>query len=480
MKLRLETQLIKTLYSVIITGIISTLMIQAKAEEYRIAIEWQGLKDTSVYLASYYDTKIYVKDSLRLDTKGKGVFKGNKELQQGLYVLYLNDKTYFDVLIGADKDFTIKTNQTDIRKNLSITGAAESEKFLHYQNYITTMGEKRQKLVDIANDTINKNKAKIREDLKAIDDEFNQHLDSEIKSMPGSMYALFLKAVKPLPVPVIPVERSHPKYDSIAWFTDYLHKSNHFFDDIDFTDERLLNTPLLQPKLEAFFNKILLQIPDTIAKYSMQVINRAKPNRTMFQYTTQYLLNNSVQNKIMGMDKVLLTIAENVYLKGDAFWADSTIMARLKEEVFFTRLNLIGQQAQDLILRDTTGGYLSLHEINADYLIVVFWDPTCGHCKKDIPALYNEVYLKLLQHHVEVLSVYNGTDKQQWLDFVNEHEFAGWIHAWDPDRTSGYQYKYDVRETPRIFLLDKNKKIIAKKIDNKNLIKIIETFVKEI
>jgi peroxiredoxin len=453
--------------------------VQVKADSYRISVEWQGIKDTTVYLASYYDTKIYVKDTLRLDSKGKGIFNGNKDLAEGLYVLYLNDKTYFDFLIGSDKDFSIRTNHADIRKNLIITGATESEKFLQYQNYIGIMSEKRQKMAEMLNDTSDTKKTFIREELKKIDDEYNQHLDLEIQSMPGSMYALFLKAVKPLNAPIIPVDRSNVSYDSIAWFTEYLHKSSHFFDYIDFTDERILNTPLLQPKMDMFFNKILLQIPDTIAKYSMHIINSAKPNRNMFQYTTQFLLNNSVQNKIMGMDKVLLTIAENVYLKGDAFWADSTTLARLKEEVFFTKLNQIGQQAQELILRDTTGKYLSLYEINADYLILVIWDPTCGHCKKDIPALYNDVYLKLLNYNVEVLSVYNGNEKQQWLDFVSEHQLAGWIHAWDPDHTSGYHYKYDVRETPRIFLLDKNKKIIAKRLDNKNLMKVIESFIKE-
>jgi peroxiredoxin len=281
--------------------------------------------------------------------------------------------------------------------------------------------------------------------------------------------------------PEINVDKTNPKHDSIAWATEYNFRCQHFFDNIDFTDNRILYTPLFQPKLDAYFNKILLQIPDTIVKYSMKYIDASRPDKQMFQYVSQYLLNNSIQSKIMGMDKVVLNIAEKVYLNGDAYWAqsDTSFMAKLKEEVIFTRYNQIGDKAQELILKDTTNNYVSLYQIDADYIILVFWDPTCGHCKKEIPELYTDVYQKLLDKNIEVVAVYNGSDKKEWLDFVNQHELAGWVHLWDPDHTSGLQYKYDVRETPRVFLLDKNKKIIAKKLDNKNLINLIEALLKE-
>jgi hypothetical protein len=92
----------------------------SKAEGYRISVQWSGLKDTSVYLAHHFDGKIYVNDTIKLDKSGKGTFTGNEKLREGLYLLYLNDKTYFDFLVGSDQDFSLSTDIKDLYANLKI------------------------------------------------------------------------------------------------------------------------------------------------------------------------------------------------------------------------------------------------------------------------------------------------------------------------------------------------------------------------
>jgi hypothetical protein len=52
--------------------------------------------------------------------------------------------------------------------------------------------------------------------------------------------------------------------------------------------------------LDNYFNKKLIQTPDTIIPQAMKLIEKCKPNKMMFQFMSQYLLNNSAKSKIMG------------------------------------------------------------------------------------------------------------------------------------------------------------------------------------
>jgi thiol-disulfide isomerase/thioredoxin len=116
------------------------------------------------------------------------------------------------------------------------------------------------------------------------------------------------------------------------------------------------------------------------------------------------------------------------------------------------------------------GSFIDLNQINAKYTILAFWESDCGHCKKSIPELY-EVYKRLKPKGVEVLAIHmlGGVEgKKKWINFVNEHEMYDWMNAWNPyDFT--YKKNYDIGSTPVLFILDKDKKIIGKRLDPKQI-----------
>jgi thiol-disulfide isomerase/thioredoxin len=449
-----------------------------RAEGYRISIQWEGLKDTSVFLAHYFDTKIFVDDTLKLDKNGKGIFTSDKKLHEGLYVLYLNEKAYLDVLIGNDQEITVKTNNTDIIKNLKIENSKESENFLVYQNILRGKGSEKNELTKQYKESENPEKQKIEEEINAIDDYIENYLSAEIRKYPGTMYSLFLKTSDHVKAPEPDVSKDNPKYDSIAWFHYYNFNRDHFFDSVDFSDERILYTPLINPKLDNYFNKILIQSPDSIIPQAFKIIDRSRKSKLVFQFITQYLLNNSLQSKVMGMDAVFVAIADGIYLKGEATWTDSTTLSKIAEETYLTRPNLIGKMAPEMIMENLDGEFESLHQIQSKYIVLVFWEPGCGHCKKEIPELYQTVYQKYLNQNIDYFAVNIGDNKKEWSDFINNHELIGWHNVWDPTNQTRFRFKYNVQTTPLIYLLDKDKKIVAKKIDIPTLIKLLDTLLK--
>ncbi|MBN1927172.1 MAG: TlpA family protein disulfide reductase, partial [Prolixibacteraceae bacterium] len=140
--------------------------------------------------------------------------------------------------------------------------------------------------------------------------------------------------------------------------------------------------------------------------------------------------------------------------------------------------NLLGKKAPEMVMETIDGEQESLYQITSDFTVVVFWEPDCGHCKKEIPELYSLLYSEFPETNIEVFAVFTGDDDEKWREFVNDKELVGWHHVWDPKHLSKFRFRYNVKTTPMIYLLGKDKKILAKKIDYKNLIKIIKTLLK--
>lgn len=451
---------------------------KAKSQGYSIEVEWLGLKDTTIYLAHYYDTKIFVNDTLRLNKNGIGTFKKNESLKQGLYLLYLNESIYVDFLIGSQQTLKMKLNNSDLANSLKISGASDSERFRNYQQFLKQQLEKQRLLNEQIKNTAENEKEPLQNQLNQLDRDFDNFFKKEMELDPKSMYHVFLKAVERFDIPEPPFDKTTASYDSLAWFYTYNYRRDHFFDGIDFSDDRILNTPLIKPKLDNYFNKILIQAPDSIIPQALKYLRISEKTPPMYQYLSQFLINNSAQSKIMGMDAVFVAVAEEVYLSGKASWTDSATYAKIREEVFLTKPNLIGKKAPEMFIESITGEQVSLHQSQARYTVLLFWEPNCGHCKKEVPAVYSEVFEPFMKHDVQVFAVCIGDNKEEWTQFVDEHELVGWIHAWDPSNKSGFRYKYNVKSSPMLYLLDQDKKIIAKRIDYSSLSKYLDSLIK--
>jgi alkyl hydroperoxide reductase subunit AhpC len=104
--------------------------------------------------------------------------------------------------------------------------------------------------------------------------------------------------------------------------------------------------------------------------------------------------------------------------------------------------------------------------VNAKYTILVFWDPDCGHCKKEIPALAKN-YDKLKSLGAVVYSVTTATyeEMDKWKGFIKEHG-CNWINVGDPyfQGNPNFRKIYDISSTPVIYVLDKDKIIRAKRL----------------
>ena len=135
--------------------------------------------------------------------------------------------------------------------------------------------------------------------------------------------------------------------------------------------------------------------------------------------------------------------------------------------------NLLGMKAAELPMIDTLGKNFSLYDIKAPYTVLCFWDPTCGHCQQEVPKVDSIFQNKWKGEGIKLIGIMTDGGKENWLKYIREHKLAGWQHIYQTDETKdaiykankpGYRQLYDIYQTPMIYVLDKDKNILAKKL----------------
>jgi len=456
----------------IIGWILFPYKLQAQLSQIKVTLD--GLKDTNIYLANYYGGKILRIDSIRLDKTGTAIFVKKDFRPQGIYVIYLNKDNYFDFLLGADQQFSIVTSFKPSARRIFM-GAIETEAFQQYQEFLSSQRNKQQKLQkEMELHKNNPDSAKIiRNDIDELNKEIENFWDKKSTEYKGTFLADFLRSmIYPQPPPFAGVAGTKSS-DSLKWVSNYNFTKEHYWDNFNFAQTGLIRTPLIDVRLDNYFKNTLLQIPDSILKPTITLIEKSKANEEMFRYIALHRLNSAITSEVMGMDKLFVEIAERYFLKDKIAWLDSAAIAKIKEKVKVTKPNLIGNIAPELKLPDSEGMYYSLRQMNSKYTILLFWEPNCSHCKKAVPQFYKELYLPLKDKGVDVYAVCTQNKKDDWLKAISEYKIYDWTNVWDPLVTSNFRTLYDIYSTPVIYILDPKKRIIAKRLDVESSIKFL-------
>jgi thiol-disulfide isomerase/thioredoxin len=193
-----------------------------------------------------------------------------------------------------------------------------------------------------------------------------------------------------------------------------------------------------------------------------RVIKMTEKEPEVYRLTIVYLFNHFRESQIMGHDAIVVELADKYYLNGKTPWAGEEFLKELKQDADLIRNNIIGIKGADMTMESFDGTFRSLYDLKAEYTIIYFWEPDCGHCKTATPLL-RDLYNRLKGSGVEVFAVCTQDDREAWADYIVENELT-WVNVWDPLRQTLFHYYYNVNSTPMIYILDSDKTIIAKKL----------------
>jgi peroxiredoxin len=382
--------------------------------------------------------------------------------------------------MDAEQNFTLEADTADYIKTMKIKGSEENKIFYEYQSFMAT----KQKQIEPLRDELKKVKAKdstktIQDKIAAIDEEVKTYRINLYKTHPKSFVAKLMKAMQDPEIPEAPILANGKKDSTFA----YRYYKAHFWDNIDFSDDRMLRTPIFHPKVKQYMEKLTPQGPDYVDSINASadyIITKAKANQEVFKYIVYWLTYNYESSNIMGMDAVFVHLVEQYYVTKQAFWVDSTQLYKITNRAYTLKPLLIGKKAPMVNMPDSTGKYIPLYDVKAKYTVMIFWDHGCGHCKKEIPKLVEQYNAKLKAKGVQVYAIETEDKPKEWKQFIKEHKL-NWINVCEPDDYKRAVTKkiYDIYSTPVIYLLDENKIIKAKRIESEQVINIVDMLEKE-
>lgn len=494
---------------------IASFSLQAQ-KGYDIKLNLKNCPDTSMYLVKYYFGNNYIVDSCKKIKNGKIQFKGSTELDKGVYALVGQNKSsyYFQIFVNENQKYTVSADVTDIVNTLKAEGSKENDIAFGFMKFMTN------KQRDFAKITAESKGRKdslafLTEKQKQFSEETTKFENDFNANNKGSFIIDFLNLTKEKYPTDIP-KASNGRPDSTY---QYYYYKNHYFDGMNLKDDRLIATPFFADRVKKYFESVIVQNPDTLIQEADRFFAKCNEGSNIYNAMLGYLTHSFENNKTMTFDnrgntitfeKAFVHMCKTYILSGKAkdVYSEETI-TKIRQKIDVMVNLLPGAKVPDISMFDTIGGkalmkmgfdtartsagisllyeknikeitplYRNLYNVNAKYTILVFWAEDCGHCQTEIPKLNEN--LKELKGKVDfkVFAVQTKGDLfEKWRKFVVEKKLD-FINVYEGIPFNNLRDRFDIFATPVIYILDKDKKIKAKKLASEQVVEIINIMEK--
>ena len=455
---------------------------------YEITVTLKPYKDQYIYLGHYFGKTYPIIDSVKVDQQSRGVFKGKQALQGGIYLIgFPNKSGFFEILVDKQQQFSVTADSATLPNGITYTNSPDNELFARYQRMVSEKGMRINSLREVLKTVPTRaDSTRLIDSLNTLDVDLRTSRDRLIEEHSGTFLASLLQAMRE---PVLPTELQQPanREDSIKAFRYY---RDHFWDGVNFWDGRLAYTTFFEDKLDRYFNQLVTPHPDSVNKEMDYMLGYASINTEMQRFLLLRFINRYYSQRYMWEDAVFVHLYEKYFSSKTYPWLSEQGKKTITDRAYSLMANILGTPATDIELPDSTGRTVSLFALQKQYTLVVFWDPTCGHCKETLPKIDSVYAARWKQDGVGIYAVAKETEgtRADWLRFIAEKKIGHWSHVYyskeaEKNRVEknvpGYSQLYDVQSFPTLYLLDKDKRIVAKKLSYEQMDEIIQLKKKE-
>ncbi len=448
---------------------------QAGIDSTQIEAFLEGIPAGTTKLVGMWGDQNFLADSAIVDASGHFVLRRKKPLPSGFYTFLLPGMKQVSILVDKDQRMTLRAKASDFFGTMQAEGSVNTQLF-----YETIRFQSKQE-PELAQSTATMNKsaanspefqeAKLRQ--AQILEERKAYLDGIYKQYSDAFFAKFKIAGQNPDYK----EFKKPNGD-VDTMRQLIYYRDHFWDGVDFSDDRLLNTPVIANKLKRYIKELTPQHPDSIIKVADPLIRRVIKNKQYFKYFTNWiaLQYENTKTTVMDGEAVYVHIIKNYFTPELAFWDKPENLAGLQKHVWEMEASLLNRKGPDVKAMDVNGQMKSIYEITAPIVVIFMFSPDCEHCQKEA-AEVEVLYRKWKSRGVEFYGIAVSTTDEEWKKFVKEKGFT-FTNVFDPTNLAIYA-KYFVDITPEIYVLNKDRIIVGKNLHPNQLETIFERELKK-
>ncbi|MBO5809443.1 MAG: DUF4369 domain-containing protein [Bacteroidales bacterium] len=404
----------------------------AMMSQVKIRVEFENLEDSLFYLLKYKSDKTYTIIDTTLVPNQKKVFKNKTNYPEGIYLLADSKQNpIFEILLGKDQKFSIMVGDLMRNDTYIIKGSKETSDYFDIYaktNYNKLYIKALESEIEYFPDNARK--------IDSIKLNHNEYLESiKIKDR-NSFLKTYIGYNKEI---IVPQEYKNKSEQYII---------DHYFDDKSLSDVRILNTRLLKNKLDDYFNNYLSkQSTNVILQKIDYLINRTTAG---YRDIPQNLLDHNVRDYILWYlyskyfdnDLIYIHLSDVYFSKLEINNLTENIRSEIVKRADILRKITIGRLAPTFTYIDDEGNQIDLSEIDSKNTILFFYKPDCQKCIRE----------------KRILGLLKNRQKDLTILYINISEEN--YHNVSQD----IAVQYDIKTTPTIYILDKDKRIIAKNI----------------
>jgi len=411
-----------------------------------------GMSNTDVYLLQDFANSQRMLDTVRTDISGSFDFTMGVGMPVGMYRIMTPAGQMFNVIYNRENIDFVATgmNASDI---IQVKQSVENLIYYKYLRVKTTNERKINLLLPVLNyyppnDTFYQ---VIENQVATLQDQMAMVTQNLIRNNPGTLAAHFIAMDEPVKLDLSVPSAQRDK----ELKRDYLK-------NVDFNDTLLLRTNLLTAKLVGYLTLFQNRNMDKKAMEKAfiapvdTILQKAQVNEKMYLFSLHYFVKGFED---LGFENLLQHIATNQHLAD--FPGNSLQKIALQKKLRLITELAIGKTAPDFTARTLKGKKIQLSKVKSGNTLLVFWASWCPYCKAALPKLekyYNPDHPEKLQIIAvavdETKKPVEKEIKKEGYNWINIAEQKGW--------DSPIAEMYGISATPTFFLLDKDKKIIAK------------------
>jgi thiol-disulfide isomerase/thioredoxin len=474
----------KQLMSRSIVSILLVSITTAIFGQYKYTFKSPNYANDTLIIGAYVGDKQLVKDTLLKNKNKAFVMEGKDTLSKGFYLGLIKPSNYiFQFIINNESQFEITFDTTRLNY-VEIKNSKENEIYYDYLEFLNKKRAEADKLREIIAQKQKSGQDRMVES-KALD-----KLDEEVKAKQKFIITTYPKSATTLLINTVSENIEIPKElqadtSTAGRIATYHYYKARYFNEVDFKSPMLINNSFGFKKIDDYFTRLVSNESDSIIKEFDIMLEKLKGNEDAVRFLLPHWLNKYGNGKVIGHDAIYVHLIDNYFKKGWTPWIEPSRLETLYRYADDWRPTLIGKNFPKIITFQkrfknevpVDSIPLALYNVDAPYTLLVFWAHDCGHCSKSMPyrVKWEEKYRPL---GVKVFGVCtNAYDKEGgcW-PAIKEKNMQNFINT--SDYYQGYRRMVSIPQTPKLFILDKDKKILFKEFDAEKIDLIFEEILK--
>ncbi|WP_116127447.1 DUF5106 domain-containing protein [Lewinella sp. IMCC34183] len=430
-----------------------------------ITITVAGAAPGKVVLVSQYVEQQYQADTATADASGTVRFQPEEPYEPGYYFAFYNDQSIVPLLLDEDQSFAVVTTAEDVIGDARVEGSLDNQLLYEGLKMEEVLGPALATLVthlqrtDATDDEEAAEAGAQRDKLIAQRRDF---YEKQFAEHPKTFYTAYMRADLDPAIEDLRTASGQP--DKAAQVRTYRRQ---FWDGIDFSDVRLLHTPVLHDKVNTYFDELTVQRSDSVIAAIDELLGRVEAypayQRALAQALTLHFRPG--QSELMDPEAVFVHMVRTYYTRERADYMDSMQVYSLQNQAAMMEKSLLGEPGPRISVPGLNGQPQAVYAERDPYLIVYIYNPECDHCIEETPKL-----LEWSQERPDagVYALALGTTDEKWRAFVKEFGLQSWTNVHDPSDQAIYRTYY-VDSTPEMYVLGPDRTIIGKNLTTEEL-----------